>query len=206
MKQDWVHILGNHDRQLLRQDPRQHGLSDRHAFGLLQEEDLRWLGTLPASARIDGRLLLFHGTPSSDTTYLLDTVAHGGARLATQAEILHRLDGDTSPILLCGHTHVPRVVELPGNVLVVNPGSVGLPAYDDETPEYHVIETGSPHTRYAILEEKDGSWQAEMIALPYDHRPAAQQAGRNGRPDWEYALRTGTMPRQNEELHGRLQS
>jgi predicted phosphodiesterase len=33
MKQDWVHILGNHDRQLMNQDP-QHGLSDKYAFSL----------------------------------------------------------------------------------------------------------------------------------------------------------------------------
>jgi predicted phosphodiesterase len=194
MKQDWVHVLGNHDRQLIDQQPRQQGLSDKYAFSFLSGSDLDWLGTLPASTTVEDRFLLVHGTPSCDTRYLLETVEHGKARLATQGEITQRLNGAASPILLCGHSHIPRVVELPQNILVVNPGSVGLPAYDDEIPEYHVMETGSPHARYAILEYKNGNWEAEMITVSYDHQHSAQQARKNGRLDWEYALQTGFMP------------
>jgi putative phosphoesterase len=193
-KQDWVQLLGNHDRQLISQNPQQHGLSDSYAFSCLNDADLDWLRTLPASVMVENQFFLFHGTPSSDTTYLLETVEHGRARLATQAEIAQRLDGAMSQIMLCGHTHIPRVVELAQDILVVNPGSVGLPAYDDETPEYHVMETGSPHARYAILEYKNSNWQAELISVGYDAQQAAQQARRNGRPDWEYALQTGFMP------------
>ncbi|MBI2333999.1 MAG: metallophosphoesterase, partial [Chloroflexi bacterium] len=80
-------------------------------------------------------------------------------------------------------------------VLIINPGSVGLPAYEDETPEHHVMETGSHHARYAILEYKNDDWQVELITVAYDHQQAAKQARKNGRPDWEYALQTGFMPR-----------
>jgi putative phosphoesterase len=196
MKQDWVHILGNHDRQLISQNPQQHGLSDSYAFSFLNDSDLDWLRTLPASTMVDKQFFLFHGTPSSDTTYLLETVQHGRARLVTQAEIAQRLDGAMSQIMLCGHTHIPRVVGMAQDMLVVNPGSVGLPAYDDVTPEYHVMETGSQHARYAILEYKNCTWQAELITVSYDAQQAAQQARKNGRPDWEYALQTGFMPQQ----------
>ena len=195
-KQDWVQLLGNHDRQLISQNPEQHGLSDRYAFSFLNDADLDWLRTLPASIMVEKQFFLFHGTPSSDTTYLLETVEHGRARLATQAEIAQRVDGAMAQIMLCGHTHIPRVVEIAPNILVVNPGSVGLPAYDDVTPEQHVMETGSPHARYAILAYKNGNWQAELITVGYDHQHAAQQARKNGRPDWEYALLTGFMPDQ----------
>jgi predicted phosphodiesterase len=194
MKQDWIHILGNHDRQLISQNPRQHGLSDKYAFSFLKDSDLSWLRTLPANTKINDQFFLFHGTPSSDTTYLLETVENGRARLATHTEIAQRCNGEISQIMLCGHTHIPRVVEMPKNVLFINPGSVGLPAYNDETPEYHVMETGSPHARYSILEYKNGNWQVEMIALSYDYQQAAKQAGKNGRPDWEYAIQTGFMP------------
>jgi predicted phosphodiesterase len=40
MKQDWVHIAGNHDRQLVQQNPAQYGASDRYAFGLLSKSEL----------------------------------------------------------------------------------------------------------------------------------------------------------------------
>ena len=193
-KQDWVQLLGNHDRQLISQNPEQHGLSDRYAFSFLNDADLDWLRSLPASTRVTNQFFLFHGTPSRDTRYLLETVAHGRARLATQAEIAQRLDGAMAQIMLCGHTHIPRVVEMAHDILVVNPGSVGLPAYDDVTPAYHVMETGSPHARYAILAYKNGSWQVELISVGYDAQQAAQQARKNGRPDWEYALLTGFMP------------
>ena len=194
MKQDWIQILGNHDRQLINQNPQQHGLSDKYAFGLLNDSDLNWLRELPASTVIKNQFFLFHGTPSSDTTYLLETVEHGRARLATRTEIAQRLNGTFSQIMLCGHTHIPRIVETPQQVLIINPGSVGLPAFDDDTPDYHVMETGSHHARYAILEYLNGNWQAEMIAVPYDYQQAAKQARKNDRLDWEYGIQTGYMP------------
>jgi len=193
MKQDWVHIRGNHDRQLGEQNPREHGPSDRYAFQMLNTAELDWLRSLPPCVEIQDQFLLFHGTPTNDLTYLLETVAHGRGHLATPAEITARLGQTRSRILLCGHSHIPRVTALSENVLIVNPGSVGLPAYDDIVPEYHVMETGSPHARYAILENKDGHWQLEEIVLPYDHRQAADQARKNGRPDWELGLLTGFM-------------
>jgi putative phosphoesterase len=193
MRQDWIQISGNHDRQLVNQNPREHGPSDGYAFHLLNDPELNWLGALPASAEIQNEFLLFHGAPSNDTTYLLETVEHGRARLGTQIEIKERLGETKSHFILCGHTHIPRVVEVPENILIVNPGSVGLPAYDDEFPEYHIMETGSPHARYAILEYKDGEWLPEIIAVSYDHQKAAEQARKNGRPDWEMGIQTGFM-------------
>ena len=96
----------------------------------------------------------------------------GRTRLAAPTEIEARLGGTRSPVMLCGHTHIPRVVQLPAGALVVNPGSVGLPAYDDVFPEYHVVETGSPHARYALLEKEPApgrlSWSPSptTITLP----------------------------------------
>jgi diadenosine tetraphosphatase ApaH/serine/threonine PP2A family protein phosphatase len=88
------------------------------------------------------------------------------------------------------------MLKLPdGGPLVVNPGSVGCPAYaDPDGDPPHVSEAGTPHARYAIL-TLDGSLGArvEMIALPYDHEAAARRAEANGRPDWARALRTGLM-------------
>ena len=193
-KQDWVHIRGNHDRQLIEQSPRHHGASDKYAFSFLGHTDLEWLKALPANLPIENEFFLFHGTPHSDTTYLLETVAQGKVRLATSTEMDQRLKGVTSRIMLCGHTHIPRIIEIHPKILIINPGSVGLPAYEDITPEYHMMETGSNHARYAVIEHINGNWQEELLDIPYDHQKAADRARKNGRPDWEFAIRTGSMP------------
>lgn len=194
-KQDWVHILGNHDRQLISQNPKQLGPSDQFAYNLLSASDLDWLRSLPANAVLESKFLLFHGTPAKDVDYLLETVEHGFARLATHAEIEKRLATVTAQIMVCGHTHTPRIVTMPSNTLIINPGSVGIQAYDDDQPEYHVIENGSPHARYAILEHKNETWQVEIISVAYEYRKAAARAAMNGRPDLEFALQTGFVPR-----------
>jgi hypothetical protein len=64
-----------------------------------------------------------------------------------------------------------------GDVLIVNPGSVGLQAYDDEHPHPHVVENGAPHARYAIV-EKPAGWQVDLRAVPYDHHGAIAGGGR----------------------------
>jgi putative phosphoesterase len=197
MKQDWVHIKGNHERQLTDRDPKNHGASDSYAFQRLTKAELDWLRSLPASMEMEN-FLLIHGTPASDSTYLLETVERGRARLATQDEISQRLGCVKFPIILCGHTHIPRVVEAAG-CLIVNPGSVGLPAYDDVSPEYHVMETRSPHARYVIMELKNNQWRVELTSVSYDHQRASEQSRRNNRPDWEIGLRTGFMSRRRVE-------
>ena len=35
----------------------------------------------------------------------------------------------------CGYTHIPRIVALPNGTLIVNLGSVGLPASDDASDD-----------------------------------------------------------------------
>jgi hypothetical protein len=52
-------------------------------------------------------------------------------------------------LILCGHTHLPRVVRLGDRRLVVNAGSVGCPGYDGVKPVYHKVQTGTPDACYA---------------------------------------------------------
>jgi hypothetical protein len=78
-----------------------------------------------------------------------------------------------------------------GGVLVVNPGSVGMPAYRDTRPVPHAMEAGSSHARYALLTRSAAGWSAELRAVAYDWEAAARQAEANGRPDAAHAVRTG---------------
>lgn len=148
-----------------------------------------WLAGLPLTLELPG-ILMFHGAPDADNVYLLETVRGGVVTLATDAEIAERLGDVAHPLLLCGHTHIPRAVRC-GERLIVNPGSVGLQAYADDHPMPHVMETGSPHARYAILESDGTGWRVELRSLRYDWETAARFASGNGRDDWAYRLRTG---------------
>src|SRR5690606_6172570 len=116
----------------------------------LDQTALRWLRELPTELRGDGWLAM-HASPRSDEEYVLENVVAGKTVLASRAEITTRLIGADASLVLTGHTHIPRVVRLDDGRLVVNPGSVGLPAYEDDAPFPHVVETGSPDARYAIV-------------------------------------------------------
>jgi hypothetical protein len=76
----------------------------------------------------------------------------------------------------------------------VNPGSVGLQAYEDDHPHHYRVENGDPYARYATIEKRGGAWHAQIHPVPYDFEPMARLAARNDRPDWAQALRTGTVP------------
>lgn len=104
-----------------------------------------------------GEIFACHGSPAGgDLEYLLEDVSTGRTRLDEEAAIRPRLAGiGAARLVLCAHTHVARAVALDG-VLVVNPGSVGMPGYRDGLPVPHVMEAGAPHARYALLERMEG--------------------------------------------------
>jgi predicted phosphodiesterase len=185
-------VRGNHERQLLTLDPACMGPSDRHAHEAMTARHREWLAGLPLTLEVADGVLAFHGSPTDDLTYLLETVDATGARPATPAEVTERLGRFAgTPLLLCGHTHLQRSMRLATGALVLNPGSVGWPAYDDDRPHPHVMEAGTPHARYAIAARSDGRWTGELRAVAYDWEGAAATAEANERPDVARALRTG---------------
>jgi predicted phosphodiesterase len=62
----------------------------------------------------------------------LETVEPSGVRPATPTEIRFRAGTTSAALILNGHFHIPRVFQLAEGPLIVNPGSVGLPAYRDD--------------------------------------------------------------------------
>jgi predicted phosphodiesterase len=186
-------IQGNCDRQVVTFEPKRMGLSDAYARQQLRPEHLAWLARLPPVLRPVDDVFVCHGTPSSDETYFLEDLTPSGPVLAPLATIDARAGSCDAALILCGHTHVPRVVRLDGGRIVVNPGSVGLQAYQDDEPFHHIMQTGSPEARYAILERAGDRWTAELIRVEYDWREAAGLAAERGRPDWATALATGRL-------------
>ena len=191
---DLLTVAGNHERQLLTFPRERMGASDRLAHDTIADRHRAWLAGLPLTVEPADGVLAFHGSPTDDLVYLLETVDPDGARPATEAEVLERLGPSASvPLLLCGHTHLQRAMRLPTGALVLNPGSVGWPAYDDDHPYPHLMEAGTPHARYAIADDAGGSWAHEFRAVEYDWSSAARTAEANGRADVAQALRTGRV-------------
>lgn len=188
MAREWPTIAGNHERQVLTVVTESMNLSDSFTRRALGPEALAWMASLPATLVLDG-MFLCHGTPVSDVAPLTDTLEGDGLRVATGAELAARLAGRGEGLTLCGHTHIPRLLDLPDGRRVLNPGSVGLQAYDDDHPRPYRVENGDPRARYAVI---DGA-AVTLHAVAYDHHAAARKAEAEGRPDWAIALATGRM-------------
>ncbi len=186
-------IRGNHERQLL-EGAAGMGESDRLAHAALGPDQLAWIAALPAQARLDGGILLLHGTPASDVGYLVERVDPEGARAARPDEVAADLDGVDAGVVLCGHTHVPRALRLDDGRLCVNPGSVGLPAFRGRHPHPHVMQSGTPAARYAMLRRDRGAWHAQLLEVDYDPAPAVDRARGRGFDAWADALRDGVLP------------
>lgn len=81
-------------------------------------EILDWLRTLPSSLVIAEDLFLYHGELGPEEHHLLEEVTRdGGGRLRGADEVEQAFASVTQSVVLCGHSHVPRVVSLPGGNL-----------------------------------------------------------------------------------------
>jgi predicted phosphodiesterase len=188
-------VRGNHDRQVATHAPETIGASDRYAHGELEVRHLELLKALPTCRQVAPDILAFHATPYQDDVYLMDDVVEGRLVRAGITDIEKRLGPTTARLILCGHSHRPDAVRLSNGTLIVNPGSVGCPAYDDPSHPAHVSESGTPHARYAIIDiRSNADLDVAFKVLNYPHEVAARRAEANGRLEWAHALRTGMMP------------
>ena len=186
-------LVGNHDRQLLTGDFRP---SDAFAYPLLLQKQLEWMATLPKSlALLDGEVFACHGSPTGgDTGHLLHQFVTGKPILASDDLLRSRLAGvQKARIVLAAHTHIACAATCDG-ILVVNPGSVGMPDYHRKAPALPLAETGAHRACYAMAERSSFGWSVELRSIAYDHEAAAQQAEKNGRPDTAFGIRTGRVP------------
>lgn len=196
MALDLPTVRGNHDRWVVEAEGEGLYFSDRLAREQLDAAQRAWLAALPMQRDISCAGLavrLFHATPSDDNTYLMEDARDGRLVQSDAATVTARLgDLGGAGLVLCGHSHLPRLLTL-GGVTVVNPGSVGQPAYSDPTPpDAHVSEVGSPHARYAIATVREGAVvSVDVVAVAYDWEAAARKAESYGRAEWARGLRTG---------------
>lgn len=189
MRTPMLNIQGNEDRILYEPSSTLRPTVE-FSKNALQGVHLEWLRALPTKVVFDD-MFICHGTPQSDETYLLEEPSAHGSILKSFEQISALLGAVPQRLTLCGHSHIPRTVLLPDGRLIVNPGSVGVSAYDDDAPFPHKMETGSPHARYAIIAKDAETYAVNHIAVAYDWHKAAATARANGREDWAYWLECG---------------
>lgn len=189
---DMPSVLGNQDRILLESGPQWDTVPTfARTIEDLGPDGLGWLGSLPATLRPEPDVLLCHGTPRNDTAYLLEDVSTGLPAPRHCQRVLEDLlpEAQGCSLVLAGHSHHAGLAVC-GGMTLVNPGSVGLPAYDDDDPP-HIMASGSPQARYAVLTRTGNGWDADFMEVDYDWEAAAAQARENGRTDWAEWLMTG---------------
>ena len=190
MARGFPSIRGEQDR--LHGELERTGTSNRADYKQLYHKHLDWLANLPSTMVYRDDVFLCHATPRDDAAYWLERVTDDAIVHTTPIEDVEaEAAGLVATLILCGHTHIPRVVRLRDGRIVVNPGSVGCPGYEYAHPVPHKMQTGTPDACYAILERTPRQWSVTFRYVPYDHMAMAEMARRNGRPDWASALATG---------------
>jgi predicted phosphodiesterase len=186
-------VRGNHDRLLAAGRFEELPPAGKFAHAALTPAQRAVLGALPTRITVAPGILAVHGTPDDDATFLLEDV-HDDRLIPAQREVVRaRLGAHAdADVVLCGHSHNQQVRQIPGGCLVLNPGSVGCPAFADH-PAATKFEYRAPHACYAILTRRNGRWGAELFALEYDWTAAAQRAAENDRPDWAQAMVAGAV-------------
>ncbi|MGE1106965.1 metallophosphoesterase family protein [Bacillus wiedmannii] len=191
MNNEMIHIKGNCDRMLW-EPIQEQSATLTFVRNQLAENHIDWLKQHPFQFIVDD-ILFCHGTLTSDEVYLLEEMDENGAVLKSEKNIMDQLKNIEQKIIVCGHTHIPRVVYLANGKIIINPGSIGLPAYKDELPIVHKMESGTPHAKYVVIEKVLGEWVIEQISVPYNWEEAAELAVQQERHDWAQALKTGKI-------------
>ena len=184
-------ICGNQDRYIFEsQEEDDKNPTLRFVRDQLSKEALCWLKSLPKSRIVQDQIFLCHGIPANDSEYLLEELHNEYVGIKDFNRIEAMMMDVKQKNVVCGHSHRPSLVETPERI-IINSGSVGLPAYSNDIPVPHKIENFSPMARYCIL-DLSKNIKVEHVAVSYDFENAAIAADMHKRPDWANWLRTGT--------------
>lgn len=184
-----INIMGNCDEILLEKDS--NSATYKFVKPILNHEIKTWISSFKKTWVFED-LFFCHGTPFLNNEYLLEEVNEDGVRYKSLERLSIELEKVPQNVIFCGHSHVVRTAYLPDGKTIINAGSVGLPAYDDELPYPHVMESNSPYADYVIAyKTATNSWSFEHVMIHYDWDKASSIAEANGRQDYAVAIKTG---------------
>jgi predicted phosphodiesterase len=194
---EMLSISGNTDREILQAtdgDFTKDGMDRVKAD--LSQQSIDWLRTLPKTSTCDGLFFVCHGTPESDDEYLLEKVTANGVFVHNNEELIKHTARIKERIILCGHSHVNRVIYLSNDKIILNPGSVGLPAYLGNGEHRFAMESMTPHAKYAVVHADGNRIGIEQVLCAYDWHKASEAARKNGNEKWARFLLYGRMPKE----------
>lgn len=183
-------VKGNCDRLL--EDRFSNNPTVQYGIQQLEAEQLEWLKSLPFSIATED-FYFCHATPKDDAKLLIYQLLDSDVILKNTNEIMSELEEVSQNIIFCGHSHLPMILYLPNNKIIANPGSVGLPAYEEEEPFYYKMESGNPFAKYMIVEKRANRWVFEQVSIPYNTTASILQSNINNRRDWAVAIERGYM-------------
>ncbi len=185
-------ISGNQDRFIIENASKSTFIPTlEYVKGCIDNNALNWLKELPFDLSYNN-IYSCHGNPINDSIALLEKINQNYVGIQTNDEIEITLSKIKEDIIVCGHSHLPRMIKTKKKT-VINPGSIGLPAYDDDLPIPHKMESLSPHAKYAVLNINPTGINVELISIEYDYETAASVAEKNNRKDWAKWIRTGRV-------------
>jgi len=169
-------ILGNGDEDIL----------NKKADAKISSKTIDWLNSLE-KIWMNKQLTLFHATPYSTKEYLFEKIMDNQVVIRGNEEIKEIIKGIKTKYVACGHSHVERIAGIDGQI-VINAGSVGLPAYSDDDP-YHCMETLNAFAKFITVDDD----AVKINLVEYDHAKAAERAKQNNRMDWYNWITTGRV-------------
>ncbi|MFC5472306.1 metallophosphoesterase family protein [Cohnella suwonensis] len=186
-----ISIMGNCDQILLSDES--NSATFNFVKPMINNEITEWIKSFKETWVFEN-LLFCHGTPLANNRYLLEEVNESNVGYKQPNQLAMELEDVPQNYIFCGHSHVFRTIQLPNGKFIVNAGSVGLPAYKDELPFPHAMESHSPYAVYVIAHKTSGEhWRLEHVMLPYDWDKASALASENGREDYAVAIKTGRV-------------
>ena len=186
-------ISGNEDRIILEHiEKRTKNTTLNYVLDSIDDDIITWLENLRKTMIVD-EFFLCHGTIQSDKDYLFEKVSEKEVILKSEKEIVNEIKNVSQKIICCGHSHQFHVISLSSHQSVVNPGSVGLQAYEDDIPLYHKMETGHNKASYCVITKEKKQYTFDNILVSYDWKSAAEYALKNNNEKWAKWLRAGMV-------------
>lgn len=187
-----VYVLGNMDEFLLNKDDK---INETRSL-ILEKLPLKTFDLIKKwekSKIVDNNIYMCHGNHTSNKEYLLEKVKCKTLVLRSLDEIDKSIHKIMQPIILCGHSHIPRVIESSSGQVIINPGSVGMPCFESENSEgTYASENGASFARYATIEVIDGKLcEISHHTLKYQKGNSIESALQYDRSDYAAWVKTG---------------
>ncbi|GHU33170.1 DNA methylase [Spirochaetia bacterium] len=184
IKNNIISIMGNGDEDLIKYPLKNETV--KYIISQLSEKSINWIKNLPAIYE-NNDVTLFHGSPNNSGKYFLEKIVNKQIVIKSNDEIKETIKDIKSKYICFGHSHLERILKINDQILI-NAGSVGLPAYLENEPE-HKIETFNNYAKYVIIENRN----IEICNVEYDYKSSCKKAEENNRNDWSTCIKYGRI-------------